>query len=253
MCGVLAAYAHLPGAAKVSPPGAGLARYALLHLRGQVWNPLVSSDPVPLGRRPRSKRSGNCPPSGQAWAHFCLLFVWPPSGESGPQAQGPASPLPFPVPGPHAPRAARGPVGGGPAGPVAVCSFGVPGSSRPGPHGTACPRLAPLPGARGDTGTVGGEEGRRRPRGRGPRPPAALPAHTSWDVADAPPGPPGPSACLWSRSSDMTGGRKRGQGPLCPAGSRSREPGPTLPLVPSAPTPREAALRHGAVAMGIVY
>lgn len=162
VCGVLAAYAHLPGAAKVSPPAQ--ARCALLRLRGQAWNPLVSSDPVPLGRRPRSKRSGNCPPSGQAWAHFCLLFVWPPSGESGPQVQGPASPLPFPAPGPHAPRAARGPVGGGPAGPVAVCSFGAPGSSRPGPHGTACPSPASLPGARGDTGTVGGEE--KAPRAR---------------------------------------------------------------------------------------
>lgn len=120
--------------------------------------------PLPPAPAPGSKRSGNCPPSGQAWAHFCLLFVWPPSGESGPQVQGPASPLPFPAPGPHAPRAARGPVGGGPAGPVAVCSFGPPGSSRPGPHGTACPSPASLPGARGDTGTVGGEE--KAPRAR---------------------------------------------------------------------------------------
>lgn len=34
--------------------------------------------------------------------------------------------------------------------------------------------------------TPGPSVGRRRPRGRGPRPLAALPAHTSWDVADAP-------------------------------------------------------------------
>lgn len=105
--------------------------------------------------------------------------------------------------------------------------------------------------------TPGPSVGRRRPRGRGPRPPAALPAHTSWDVADAPPGPPGPSACLWSRSSDMTGGRKRGQGPLCPAGSRSREPGPTLPLVPSAPHsegggPQARGRCHGDCVLGSI-
>lgn len=79
--------------------------------------------------------------------------------------------------------------------------------------------------------TPGPSVGRRRPRGRGPRPPAALPAHTSWDVADAPPWTPRSLRMPVVPVLGHDGGPEAGPGP-----SLSR--GLTVPRARTHPAPR---------------
>lgn len=100
---------HLPGGAKVSPcdpwhrPGevsfCGAPRSILgptHHLREKAW---VLSSPHPRS----SDELVNSSPSlsREVWAQFCKLFIWPLSGESGPQVQGqwlPCCPSLCPIP-----------------------------------------------------------------------------------------------------------------------------------------------------------